>query len=111
MNNADNKGLCWHSVKNLNVVFIKNENTVKGKKDKPHRKGKYEYVVKRYFGALLLKKQPICQSGFLHECNLRGQGCGKILTDTRTLMYPRPLKQMTQILSESRHLADRALQM
>lgn len=70
-----------------------------------------ETVVRRYFGAVLRRKQPICQSGFLHECNLRGQGSGKILTDTRTLMFPRPLKQMTQILSESRHLADRALQM
>lgn len=70
-----------------------------------------ESVFKHYFGTLLRRKQPSCQSGFLHECNPRGQGSGKILTDTRTLMYPRPLKQMTQILSESRHFADSALQM
>lgn len=68
-------------------------------------------MVRHYFGALLWRKLHSCQSGLLHECNLGGQGSSKILTDTRALMYPRPLKQMTQILTESRHLADNALQM
>lgn len=70
----------------------------------------WESAVKHYFGAVLHRKQPSCQ-WVQHERNLRGQGSGKILTDTRTLMYPRPLKQMTQILTESSNLADSALQM
>lgn len=71
-----------------------------------------ETVIKQRFGAVFCRGSgPSVRVGFLHERNLGGQGSGEILTDTRALMFPRPLKQMTQILAESRHLADRALQM
>ncbi len=97
----------------LKIKIITTRWTVKkqAEREREREEQQYKAVVKHYFGALLRRKQPSCQSGFLHECNPGGQGSGKILTDTRTLMYPRPLKQMTQILTESRNLADRALQM
>lgn len=110
-------GVCTTFSKESNPLFllkiriITSPWTVREKRTDHKEREQCEYVVKHYFGALLRRKQPSCQSGLLHEYNLGGQGSGKILMDTRALMYPRPLKQMTQILTESRRLADSALQM
>lgn len=45
-----------------------------------------ECVAMHYFGAMLRRQQPNCQSGFLCERNVGGQGCSKTLIDTRALM-------------------------
>lgn len=107
VNCADNTSCCWYYIYR-NDIFVQIKSI---RRLYLNEMQQWEFAVKTLFWCSVAEKAAQLSTWVLHERNLGGQGSGKILTDTRTLMYPRPLKQMTQILTESSNLADSALQM